>query len=184
MSCRGASCASGTSGYSPTGGERHSYRYASPPLLTSGRVAHCRRERLRGDFATVLDLSALWRPHGDRGTAHPHRGATPRAAGDMGSNTTCSLSSRIFHARGRQPQNYARRQRHRPATAQPKSQCFAIRALVRVDLPPESPAHRFKTHNGGLPNGLTSSRSIENGPAATVCSFTEVHRAGAFPIQP
>jgi hypothetical protein len=46
------------------------------------------------------------------------------------------------------------------------------------------PPTQFKTHNAVVPNGLTSSRSIENAPAFRFRVVLEAHCAGAFPIQP
>ena len=48
---------------------------------------------------------------------------------------TCSFSSRISHAPGRQPQSRARRQRDRRPATHPKVQCRYIRTLVPVNPP-------------------------------------------------
>jgi hypothetical protein len=48
---------------------------------------------------------------------------------------TCSLTSRISHARGRQPQSRVHLRRDRRPATQPMAQFPDIRTLARVDLP-------------------------------------------------
>ena len=100
---------------------------------------------------------------------------------------TCSLASRILFARQRQPVTTARLLCDHTAAHRAILKRGCSVPGVRPSAPTSSPLRptkQFKTHNAAVPNRLTSSRSIENAPAFRFRVVLEVHRAGAFPIEP
>ena len=61
-----------------------------------------------GHATAAMALPTVRRRHGDSGAIYGLRGATPRSSSEKRTTMTCSLSSRISHAWGRQPVRTAR----------------------------------------------------------------------------
>ena len=73
-----------------------------------GRPADRHRLDAQRRATAAMALSTVRRHHGHRGAIHGLRSATPRSPREKRTTMTCSLSSRIYPARRRQPVRTAR----------------------------------------------------------------------------